>query len=76
VDIVEDRDPSRPDAPRTARIVNGLREAGVLISACGKAANVLKIRPPLILTREQADLLVETLDQVLGGVTPAPQAVT
>ncbi len=74
VDIVENRDPSRPDAPRTARIVNGLREAGVLISACGKAANVLKIRPPLILSREQADILVETLDQVLGGVTPAPQA--
>jgi 4-aminobutyrate aminotransferase-like enzyme len=74
VDIVEGRDPCRPDAPRTARIVNGLREAGVLISACGKAANILKIRPPLILRTEQADLLVDTLDRVIGELAPSSQA--
>lgn len=73
VDIVEGRDRNRPNAQLTARIVNGLREAGVLISACGKAANVLKIRPPLILAREQADLLVERLGAVLEG--QAGQAV-
>jgi 4-aminobutyrate aminotransferase-like enzyme len=67
VDIVESRDPERLDARRAAALVNGLREAGVLISACGKAANVLKIRPPLILTREDADLLVERLGAVLDG---------
>ena len=68
VDIVEARDPGRPDARRATAIVNGLREAGVLISACGKAANVLKIRPPLILTPDQADILVERLGEVLDGL--------
>lgn len=69
VDIVQDRDPGRPDAGRAARIVNGLREAGVLISACAKAANVLKIRPPLIFSRENADLLVERMREVLGRIS-------
>jgi len=38
----------------------------VLLSATGPQGNVLKIRPPLVFTREHADLLVERLDEVLG----------
>ncbi|WP_374644375.1 aspartate aminotransferase family protein [Tabrizicola sp.] len=66
VEIVSDRVAKTPDAAMTTRIVNGLRDQRVLISACAKAANVLKIRPPLIFTREQADILVERLDRVLS----------
>ena len=66
VEIVSDRIARTPDAGMTTRIVNGLRDERVLISACGKAANVLKIRPPLIFTREQADILFERLDIVLS----------
>lgn len=66
VEIVSDRVAKTPDAAMTTRIVNGLRDERVLISACAKAANVLKIRPPLIFTREQADILVERLDRVLS----------
>lgn len=68
VEIVSDRAAKTPDPARTAAIVNGLRQQHVLISACAKGANVLKIRPPLIFTREQADLLVARLDRVLGGL--------
>jgi len=68
VEIVSDRAAKTPDPARTAAIVNGLRAERVLISACAKGANVLKIRPPLIFTREQADLLVARLDRVLGGL--------
>ena len=39
----------------------------VSISA-GPHGNVLKIRPPLVFGTEHADLLVETLDQVLAEV--------
>lgn len=67
-DIVTDRQTKKPDAATTTRIVNGLRDEGVLISACAKAANVLKIRPPLAFTRENADLFVEKLDLVLSRV--------
>jgi 4-aminobutyrate aminotransferase-like enzyme len=49
----------------TARIVNGLRERRVLISATGPHANVLKIRPPLVFSKDDADILTQALDDVL-----------
>jgi 4-aminobutyrate aminotransferase-like enzyme len=48
------------------RIVNVTRELGVLISATGPGGNVLKIRPPLVLQREHADILVDTLRKALA----------
>ncbi|PZM07346.1 aspartate aminotransferase family protein [Rhizobium tubonense] len=63
VDIVEN---GRPSAPTAARIVNGLRERRVLISASGKHGNVLKIRPPLIFSNENADLFLEAFKATLG----------
>jgi 4-aminobutyrate aminotransferase-like enzyme/Ser/Thr protein kinase RdoA (MazF antagonist) len=41
-----------------ARIVNGLREAGVLIGRTGPHGDVLKIRPPLVFGEEHVELLV------------------
>jgi 4-aminobutyrate aminotransferase-like enzyme len=59
-------------APKQAgRIVNLLRDNGVLISASGREANVLKIRPPLVFSTEHADLLVEKLDQALQEIAVA-----
>lgn len=57
-----------PDAALAARVVNGLRAAQVLISATGKAGNVLKIRPPLVFTRDHADLFLDRLDAVLSAL--------
>lgn len=49
-------------------IVNDLRHRGALIGTAGRQADVLKIRPPLPLTRAQADLLLNLLGQSLGSV--------
>lgn len=68
VELVTDRHARTPATAETARIVNGLRERQVLLSATGEHANTLKIRPPLVFTEAHADLLVETLDQVLAGL--------
>lgn len=68
VEIVADRAEKRADAALTTRIVNGLRERRVLISASGPRANVLKIRPPLVFSRANADTLVSALDDVLKGL--------
>jgi 4-aminobutyrate aminotransferase-like enzyme len=68
VELVTDRRARTPATAETARIVNGLRERQVLLSATGEHANTLKIRPPLVFTEANADLLVETLDQVLAGL--------
>jgi len=51
----------------TARIVNGLRRAGVLTGSAGRNVDVLKIRPPLTIARAEVEVMLETLDTVLGN---------
>lgn len=68
VEMVSDRQARTPATAETARIVNAMRERGVLFSATGEQANILKIRPPLVFDQTHADLLVETLDSVLAAL--------
>jgi 4-aminobutyrate aminotransferase-like enzyme len=67
VELVRDRKTKEPDGPEAKRIINAMRNRGVLISRIGPHDNILKIRPPMVLTKEQADLLVSTLDDVLAA---------
>ena len=54
-------------APRVAsRVVNGLRDRGVLIGAAGPYGNVLKIRPPLCIGEAEIAILVEAIGSVLA----------
>jgi 4-aminobutyrate aminotransferase-like enzyme len=71
VELVTDRATKTPATEATARLVNGLREKRVLISASGPAANVLKIRPPLVFTRAHADLFLTAMDEVLREIERA-----
>lgn len=68
VEIVSDRAGKTPDATTTSRIVNGLRERGVLISATGPHANVLKVRPPLIFGAEHVDMFADAMQVVLHSL--------
>ncbi len=54
------------DPVATKAIVEGMRQDGVLIGTTGRYANTLKVRPPLVFGRPEADLLVATLEHVLG----------
>lgn len=62
-----------PDADRAARVVNHMRNNRVLISASGPAANVLKIRPPLVFGAEHTPRLLDALAQALRD-TEGPAA--
>jgi len=68
VEMVTDRAAKTPATAETTRIVNELREKRLLISASGPGANILKIRPPLCFSAEQADMLVQALDEVLAAL--------
>jgi len=43
-----------------------MKEEGILISVDGPLHNVLKIKPPLVFTEANADILVSTLDRILS----------
>ena len=65
-EIVSDRAAKTPDKALAIKIVNAMRDKGVLMGANGIHANVLKIRPPMPFGSAEADLLLDTLDHVLS----------
>jgi 4-aminobutyrate aminotransferase-like enzyme len=67
IDLVSDRDTKAPAADKARTIVNGMRHKGVLMSKIGEHDNVLKLRPPLCFSKKDADLLIETLDEVMAA---------
>ncbi|MDO3399575.1 aminotransferase class III-fold pyridoxal phosphate-dependent enzyme [Mycolicibacterium neoaurum] len=52
-------------AEQVAAICERLRELGCIVAPTGAHGNVLKVKPPLCLTREQADRFLSALDRVL-----------
>ena len=54
-----------PDGDAAIRVVNGLRDRRVLISATGPDGSSLKIRPPLPFARPHVDRLAEALTDTL-----------
>lgn len=63
VDIERD---GEPDARGAVRIIDALKERGILIGAAGPYANTLKVRPPLCLKREEADIFADALTAAVG----------
>jgi 4-aminobutyrate aminotransferase-like enzyme len=64
-DVVDSHAGGVPDGPRAQQIMNRLRERHVLIGTTGPFGNVLKIRPPLPFSNEDADVLLSILDDSL-----------
>ncbi len=67
-EFVTDRVAKTPAADQTGAVVNAMRERGVLISRTGRADNVLKIRPPMPFSTENADFLLQNLDDCLANL--------
>ena len=65
VELVRDRVTKEPATSETTTLLGLLRDEGVLIGGEGKFGNVLKIRPPIVFTRSNADLAVEALHRAL-----------
>ncbi len=66
IELVRDRTTLEPAGEEAGYVANRMRERGVLLSTDGPFHNVLRIKPPLVFTMQDADLLVATLDQALG----------
>lgn len=66
LEFVRDRETLEPATAETAAICDRMLDLGVIIQPTGDHLNVLKIKPPLCLTRESADFFVRMLDKVLS----------
>lgn len=67
-ELVSDRPTRTPDRALATRVINAMRENGVLMGANGLDYNVLKIRPPLAFGLAEAEQTLEVLDHVLASL--------
>ena len=65
VELIRDRHTLAPAAAQASYVVNRLRDRGVLLSTDGPLHNVIKIKPPLPFSGDDAERVVSVLRDVL-----------
>ena len=65
VELVRDRKTKEPANTEAAEVMEKTKERGLIIGKGGLFGNTLRIKPPMCLTKDDADFLVDTLDEVL-----------
>jgi len=67
VEFVTDRDSRQPATELARSVVESLRRQRILVGSTGRDDNILKLRPPMVFSRENADFFIDTLDRILAG---------
>ena len=67
-EMVKDRETKEPASEEATRIVDMMRDRGVLLSTDGPHHNVIKIKPPMVLSEKDIDTTVMQLSEVLGNL--------
>lgn len=65
VDWVSDRESKAPDRDGVGRVVDRLKDKGFLAGSAGSLRNVLKLRPPLVFSKENADDFLNAFSETL-----------
>jgi alanine-glyoxylate transaminase/(R)-3-amino-2-methylpropionate-pyruvate transaminase len=65
VELVRDRASKEPAATEALEVLELCKDRGLLIGKGGLYGNTLRIKPPMCLTKDDADFLVDCLDEVL-----------
>ena len=68
LELVTDRATRAPATTQTLALLEAAREMGVLLGKGGLEGNVLRIKPPLCITEEDADFAIDVLDRGLARV--------
>ncbi|MCX6349632.1 MAG: aspartate aminotransferase family protein [Candidatus Aureabacteria bacterium] len=66
VELVRDRKTKEPAAKETVAIMELCKDRGLLIGKGAMAGNVVRIKPPYCITKDDADFICATLDECLG----------
>ena len=68
IEIVRDQQTKERAPDLRDKIVNACFERGLLVLGAGP--NSIRLSPPLIITKDQADFAAETIEQVIASTTP------
>ncbi|MGP6432669.1 aminotransferase [Pseudomonas paraglycinae] len=65
VELIRNRETLEPATEETTRLCDRLRELGIFMQPTGDYLNVLKIKPPMVTSRQSVDFFVDMLAKVL-----------
>ena len=68
VELVTDRKALTPATKETKRVLNLMRDHGVLVGYEGRYVNIVKVRPPMPFKIEHADQTVDAMDKALRAL--------
>ena len=65
VELIENQNTLEPATEKAKVIINKMKEIGILISTDGPFYNVLKIKPPMVFSKEDAKRVINSLDNII-----------
>jgi alanine-glyoxylate transaminase / (R)-3-amino-2-methylpropionate-pyruvate transaminase len=65
VELVRDRTTKEPANTEASQVLELAKERGLIVGKGGLAGNTLRIKPPMCITKTDADFLADCLDEVL-----------
>ena len=65
-EFVKDRTTKEPASAECAQVFERAKDLGLLVGKGGLYGNVLRIKPPMIITRADVDFMIEVLDMAIG----------
>ena len=68
IEFVKDRKSKEPASEETYRLLDLMKDNGVLVGHEGPYGNVIKIRPPLVFQKAHADILIQSLERSLNAL--------
>ncbi|XP_064638272.1 ethanolamine-phosphate phospho-lyase-like isoform X1 [Lineus longissimus] len=69
VDLVKDQTTREPATEEAKQIVNRLYEEKIIFSRDGEHENVLKFKPPMCITQEDIDYIINKFDMIFSEIT-------
>ena len=68
IELVTDRRTKKPAKDEANKVKDALFRKGIIVGTGGIRKNVVRVLPPLIITKEDADLLLEAMGKVLVSI--------
>lgn len=66
VELVRDRKSKEPASTECAKLLELCKDRGLILGKGGLSGNTIRMKPPMCITKTDADFLADCLDEVLG----------